>query len=181
MTNNRIKSLSKLIAGTAQVFLVVSCVFYVGLTFFIFLNPFPNKNLHYSFEGLAFHPSDLSLTLKILIQGLNTVAIVISIKLMYHFRNLFRNFASGNIFTNGTISQIKHLGLTTVYFAALNAASIPVNFNILNNLATLQTLQHFSYTVRFPFLPLIFGALVFLVAWIVGEGKKLKDDSDLVI
>lgn len=181
MTTEKIKSLSKLIAGTAQVFLIVSCVFYVGLTFFIFSNPFPNKNIHYSFEGLAYHPSDLSLTLKILIQGLYTVAIVIFIKLMYHFRNLFRNFASGNIFTNGTISQIKHLGLTTVYFAAFKVASIPVALYIINNLPALQTLQHFSYTASFPFLPLIFGALVFLVAWIVGEGKKLKDDSDLVI
>ena len=102
----------------------------------------------------------------------------IILKALYHLHRLVSNYSVGDVFTAGSVAQIKHLGKTLLYMAALQIL-------ISELLACLAIFRHktlyFSFPEDIPFGFLIGGGLLILISWVMEVGLGLREESDLTI
>lgn len=101
----------------------------------------------------------------------------LTLKVLYHFIRLMVMYSRGQIFTAQSVSQVRQVGIT---FACSLVIWLAVLIGAWPEIAAAQE-QWTSIMPSFPGADLM-GAFLFLfAAGIMDEGRKLRDEQDLVV
>lgn len=109
------------------------------------------------------------------IDGLAVAAIFL--KLFFHLRRLFQQYAEGTIFGRENVHQIRQIGITILMFPVLWAlvAIAPVFIPVDGQTALLE------YDGAGPLPEVILGTIILVVSWIMDVGRELREEQDLWI
>ena len=118
-----------------------------------------------------------SMTLTILL------ASVLILKGFYHLEKLFSCYAKGKIFTTEANSQIKNFGIIVCLWPFCQILCI-----LLSNIAVYLTYEIPIRMTNTPpdksvsiFTPLILGAAIIYISWVMEMGRELREDQELTI
>ena len=98
-----------------------------------------------------------------------TAAIVI--KGQIHLYRLFSNYSDGNVFTAGSVAQIRQLGVTLLLFAGLKILVVP----------WMVFLEHRMSLEGLPFLELFAGWVIILIARVMDAARGLREENEATI
>jgi hypothetical protein len=126
--------------------------------------------------GIGFEGAALTGRIQVLwlVQTLLNAALVL--KALYHLSMLLGLYSKGKLFTDANVSQIRQLGLTMIW-------ALPVWLIGLIGAAPELVAAQDQWLKIMPSFPsaAINGAIMVYVSWIVNEGRKLRDEQDLVV
>jgi len=157
------------------VFFIFMSVIFLWSTLASIVHPFPADSR--SVAGIVFQGE--AITGKI--QNLWLVQMVLSaalnLKILYHFIRLMMLYAKGRIFTAQSVAQIRQVGLTFVCMLGIWLIGL---IGAAPEIAAAQD-QWTNIMLSFPG-GAIMGACLFLyAAGIMDEGRKLREEQDLVV
>ncbi|MCP2604759.1 DUF2975 domain-containing protein [Candidatus Aminicenantes bacterium AH-873-B07] len=179
---NRIRNLSRIIRIIGQVIFYLTLIgVIVALTILSFGSKIDliEKSARVYLFGHKVGLFSLGTVEKILISL--TILLTIGIYLfgLYHFIKLFKLFEKGEIFTEKTIHQFKMLGLACIFYFPISVVSQLTKWYVV---LSVKLDAHPGISQIFKdFDIFVVGIAVILISWIMNEGKKLKDEQDLVV
>lgn len=97
----------------------------------------------------------------------------VGLKGLYHLERLFGDFARGEIFTTGSATQIRQLGLTAVLWAA-------ANFIWVGTVYAFEQ-QHLHHSFYFHADSIVIGATVVVVSWFMEMAAEMHEENELTI
>jgi hypothetical protein len=174
MTQDRLGTIQRASRAMLVLFILMSVIF-VWSALSNLARPLPADSRTLAgvvFEGAAISDKIHTLWLVQLVLGA-----ALGLKVLYHFIRLMMMYSRGELFTSRSVGQIRQVGLTfalgvAVWFVALIGAAPEI-------MAARD--QWSSIMPSFPGGS-IMGACLFLFASrIIDEGRKLRDEQDLVV
>ena len=136
----------------------------------------PDKTLMLRVAGSAVpwvNPSGVSNAMYVI---LITAFMLILMKGVFHLRLLFGYFASGEIFTEATVRELRRFGDTLLWW---------VGFSLLATVAVIIIARTddapIQLNISIPIWPLVAGILLNLVASIFAEGQRLDEEARLTV
>jgi hypothetical protein len=109
-----------------------------------------------------------------------TLSCAVVFKGLYHLRFLFTGFAHGDIFSAGSIRQIKGIGYSLLLWALvqfLQPFAALVIYHMIELPAGVNQVVNFIV----PLTSFIAGLLVWVIALAFEEGRQLQEDSVLTV
>ncbi len=103
-----------------------------------------------------------------------TLAAVLALKVaplllvLFHLKSLFANFTDGQLFTEENIRRIQMVGIWLV--ASVIASAIGIF--VIGKVLALP-----GYESDVDFLPLFYGAITYVAAFVMAEGRRISDDN----
>jgi hypothetical protein len=106
------------------------------------------------------------------------------LKGLYHLQRLFYFYARGRIFTTETNSQIGQIGVTVFLAGGIfiigiqlmkNAVSLAFNGHIWG------LRLHFPDDILLIVIPLLVGATIMCISWVMETGREIRVDRELTI
>ena len=98
------------------------------------------------------------------------VFILTSTLVAWFCHKLFQQYARGNLFTAEVVRNIYQIGRLYIF------AIVEKYF-----LDRLWATQHLQPLTGAPMFPLFAGALIFFIAWIMDEGRKIREEQELTV
>jgi hypothetical protein len=118
-------------------------------------------------------PQVVALTFVSLVGGLALVLLA-----LYRLARLFQNYAHGEIFTRGSVRELRLVGYVAVAYALLQF----VLFIAALALAAGGTIESpANLRVDFPIGPAIVAGLVLLLSWIMDVGAEIHEENELTV
>ena len=184
MENTRNFNLEK-IKKTSRIFKTLSTVFIYFLIFgmlvgtlgIIFVNS-PDAIIKLNNTELTF--DQVTPLIRMIAIAILVVVGSLLIKAFHHLKKLFILFGSGEIFTKGTVQEIRNLGYLLLFWAGANVLISIAEFAVLV-IANLNDSSSLFLEPSGFALPLFVGFVVLVVSRIMDEGRKLQEDSELTI
>jgi hypothetical protein len=115
--------------------------------------------------------SGLSRTQEIMVPLIFLIRGAVFIKGLWHVQNLFGLFSNGQIFTGGTVRQIKSIG-----YSMLAYGIVPLALVVILPPSILADSELGS-----PGPPIVSGLVIIFISWVMDEGRKIKEEHELVI
>jgi len=173
----KIRKVSKVVRIVCKIFLwLIPIAYLVGVVSIIIGTKIVTINIWRT----EIPASQLTTTSKVLVIIFSALVFAVIFKGLYHLRRLFANYADGNVFTAGSIAQIRQLGITFMLAAGLKFLAIPFGA-VLMLLCVPDEVTCSFETSMFPFAELIMGGLVFLIAWVMDIGRGLREENELTV
>lgn len=145
-------------------------------------SPIFHPNVYVKGMGLQ-HAKDLSPGGKLFMTLTILLASGLILKGFYHLEKLFSYYAKGKIFTSGANSQIKKFGITVCLWPPCTILCI-----FLSNIAVYLTYGIPIRMINTPpgtavslFTPLILGAAIIYISWVMEMGREIREDQELTI
>ncbi|MGA2852931.1 MAG: DUF2975 domain-containing protein [Verrucomicrobiota bacterium] len=106
-----------------------------------------------------------------LLGDFGVIVLVLTFTLVAWFcHKLFQQYARGNLFTAEVVHHICQIGRFYI-FAIVEKYFID----------RLWETQHLQPLTGIPMFPLFAGALIFFIAWIMDEGRKIQEEQELTV
>ena len=174
MTADRMSSIQRASRALLIFFIFMSVIFLWG-TLNSIVHPFPADTRTLAgvvFQGAAITDKIHGLWLTEMLLGA-----ALSLKILYHLIRLMTQYYRGKFFTAESVSQIRQVGLT---FACSMLIWPVVLIGAWPEIAAAQD-QLLSIMPSFPGGALIGACLFLFASRIVDEGRKLREEQDLVV
>ena len=174
MTADRLSTIQR-VSRALLVFFIFISVISLWSTVTNIVHPFPADSRALAgvvFEGSAITGKVQGLWLAQLLLGA-----ALNLKVLYHFIRLMMLYAKGQLFTAQSVAQIRQVGITFAFGLVIWLA---VLIGAAPEIAAAQD-QWLNVMPSFPG-GAIMGACLFLFAGrIMDEGRKLREEQDLVV
>ena len=95
---------------------------------------------------------------------------------LWHTIKLFQLYEKGKIFFAENINHIKKIGETIIFWAIIKT----IAGYILAFVAAYQGLN-IEKQISFNLTPLAIGVLLYVISWVMDEGRKLREEHELTI
>ncbi len=95
-----------------------------------------------------------------------------TILILFNLRSLFVQFAHGQIFTEGSIARLKNIGLWLLISVVTSNLAQIVFFRIAD-------LRQPDFDLKI--LPLMFGAMTYVAAYIMAEAQRIAADNAEIV
>jgi len=167
MVSRAVRALCKMLFGlTLTVFLVMVVLIIIG-----------TESGVVRLGGAEIPVNQLTTGSKSLTIGFLALVFTVVIKGLYHLHRLFANYSRGNIFTIGSVAQIRQLGITFLLGAGLQIFSVPlaVCLNVLSKP------NKAAVSLTLPFEAVITAGLLMLISWVMDAGRGLREENELTI
>jgi hypothetical protein len=174
MTADRMGSIQRASRALLIFFIFIS-VISLWSTFAAIAHPMPADSRTLAgvvFAGAAITPKVQGLWLMEMVLGA-----AVSFKVLYHFIRLMMLYARGSIFTARSVGHIRHVGLT---YACGIVIWLLVLIGAAPEIAAAQD-QWLNVLPSFPGGALIAACLFLFASRIMDEGRKLREEQDLVV
>ncbi len=172
----KIKKVSRVISGisSALMYIMIVGIFLATLAL-IFLN---GSDAKINVGDLMFPMEQATTAVRVLSIGLVFLAGAVFVFTFLHLKRLFKLYSEGEIFTEGTVKEIKNLGFMLILWAIFEG----ILFGVETLIAAIIELDvSVTFDISAIFLPLFIGIIVQIIARIMDEGRRLKEDIDLTI
>lgn len=174
MTEDRLSTIQRASRAMLGLFILMSVIF-VWSALSNLAHPFPADSR--ILAGVVFKGAAISDKIHALWLLQIVLSAALGLKVLYHFIRLMMMYSRGELFTSRSVEQIRQVGLTfalglVVWFVALIGAAPEI------------MAARDQWTSIMPSFPggSIMGACLFLLAsQIIDEGRKLRDEQDLVV
>ncbi len=87
---------------------------------------------------------------------------------LYYLQTLFAQFAHGQVFTDSNIGHIRMIGTWLV-------ASVVASLLAQAALFQVFAVPEFDFDIQFE--PLFYGAITYVAAYVMGEGRRISDEN----
>lgn len=179
----RIHTVSNLFRGFC-IFILVIFIFFIFVSFYSIWSGSPVVHTNVYVKGMGIqHANDLSASGKLFLTLAMLLASGLALKGFYHLQKLFFYYAKGKIFTTEANGQIKNFGITVCLWPFCNILCI-----LLRNIAVYLTYEIPIRMTNTPpdksvsiFIPLILGAAIIYISWVMEMGRELREDQELTI
>ena len=174
MTANRLSSIQRASRALLIFFIFMSVISLWGSIAMI-VHPFPADSRTLAgvvFEGAAITDKIHGLWLTNMV-----LSAALTLKVLYHFIRLMILYAKDKIFTAQSVAQIRQVGLT---FAFGIVIWLVVLIGAWPEIAAAQD-QLFNIMPSFPGGSIIGACLFLFASRIMDEGRKLREEQDLVV
>jgi hypothetical protein len=106
------------------------------------------------------------------------------LKGLYHMQRLFFCYSRGMIFTTEANSQMKQIGVTVslggvVFITGDQLMKNAINFALNENILGLRL--HFPDHILMIIIPLLVGATIMCISWVMETGREIREDQELTI
>jgi hypothetical protein len=113
---------------------------------------------------------------------LTTVALVGGLALMwaalYRLARLFGNYSRGEIFTRGSVGEIRWLGYVAVAYAVFQVALFVATLAVFAGAAAeVQTNLRFEL----PLGPVVIASFLLLLSWVMDVGAEMREENELTV
>jgi hypothetical protein len=95
-----------------------------------------------------------------------------SLFILFYLRALFARFASGEVFTGANIARIRLIGLLLLVSAVTTNLAQVIFFRIVGVAEP---------DFDFKLLPLLYGAITYIAAYIITEAQRIADDNASIV
>lgn len=180
---NRIQKVSKLF----RIFCIfVLMIYAVGSVLGIYAiwsgSSIVHTNVYVKGMGLQ-HAKDLAIGGKFFMTLMILIIFAYIFKGFYHLKNLFSSYSKGKIFSSETNGQIKKFGVTVCLWPVLQLLCI-----LISNIAVYLTYEIPVRMINTPpdksvsiITPLIIGAAIIYISWVMEMGREMREDQELTI
>lgn len=127
-------------------------------------------------HGLALHQPHLEAKIGIVEDGVRSLAWAVGLWFGYR---LFKFYAAGDLFSSRVVGCLKQIGGVAILIGIVRSSAL-----VINNLASLHHPVTFSLVAMSGlqlFLSVIPGFAFFCVAWIMDEGRKIREEQELTV
>ncbi|MCK5833598.1 DUF2975 domain-containing protein [bacterium] len=172
----RIKLASKIfrIGGQFIFWITLVSILILGILM-VFYNNFPD-DIQFTFDRQIIPVTDLVRSARIPIIIAIWATIAVFLRGIWHGKELFRLYEQGKIFYAENIMRIRRIGETLILFAVVKAiASFAITSVLLSEEVKAQPGLIINLTA------LIIGLLIYVVSWIMDEGRALREEQELTI
>jgi len=174
MTADRLSSIQRA-SRALLIFFVFMTVISLWSTLANLAHPFPADSR--TLAGVVFKGDAVTLKIDVLWQVQIVLSAALSLKVLYHLIRLLILFSRGQLFTTQSVAHIRHVGVT--FACGLLVWLIPL-IGAAPEIAAAQD-QWTSIMLSFPG-GAVMGACLFLFgSGIMDEGRKLREEQDLVV
>ena len=179
----RIKTVSNLFRGFCIFFLVI-CVISLLISVYVIWSGSSIVHINIYVNGMNLqHAKDLSAGGKTFMTLTILLASVLILKGFYHLQKLFFYYAKGKIFITEANGQIKNFGVTVCLWPFCQILCL-----LLSNIAVSLTYEIPAGMTNTPpdqsvsiFIPVILGAAIIYISWVMEMGRELHEDQELTI
>jgi hypothetical protein len=174
MTADRMNTIQRASRALLVFFIFISVIFLWG-TLTNIVHPFPPDTRTLAgvvFQGAAITDKIHGLWLTQMLLGA-----ALSLKILYHLIRLMMQYYRGKFFTAQSVAQIRQVGLT---YACSLVIWLVVLIGAAPEIAAAQD-QLLNIMPSFPGGALIAACLFLFASRIVDEGRKLREEQDLVV
>lgn len=107
------------------------------------------------------------------------VAIAPTLFVLFHLRAVFARFAGGQIFTDDNIKGLSMVGLGLVASVVMSiiAKSVITHIIPLTNSELVHVIPLTNANDGVSLTPLFYGAITYVAAYVMGEGRRISDDN----
>ena len=180
---NRIQKISKLFRAFCIFVLVIYAVGSILSIYAIWSgSSIVHTNIYVKGMGLQ-HAKDFSTGGKFFMTLWMLVIFAYVFKGFHHLKNLFSSYSKGKIFSSDANGQIKKFGITVCLYPVLEVLCI-----LLSNIAVYLTYEIPVRMINTPpdksvsiITPLIIGAAIIYISWVMEMGRELREDQELTI
>jgi hypothetical protein len=96
---------------------------------------------------------------------------------LHRLARLFEHYARGEIFTRGSVRELRLLGYVAVAYAVLQV----VLFVGALALAARGAIDPAELRIDFPIVPAVIASLVMLLSWIMDVGAEMREENELTV
>ncbi len=172
----KIRIASKIIRVGGQIVFWMTVVGLIALTvFMLFLREIP-EGVHFQFDQQTIPISDFDISARIPILIVLWATILVFLRGIWHGKELFRLYEQGKIFFADNIMRIRRIGETLVLFAIIKAIG---SFVVTTVLLSEEVEAPVGVTINLT--ALVIGLLIYVVSWVMDEGRALREEQELTI
>jgi len=135
-------------------------------------------------DELTFPSGNLTTTIIFLVLIIAFIKLVIMEIGLYNLYKLFSLYKECQIFVADSVRRFKYLGYTMILWAFGDIITSGLKILIIAQLS-IEEIEPAAYQLnvgRGAFIPTLFsGIIIILISWVMDEGRKIKEDSDLTI
>ena len=118
-------------------------------------------------------PLAVALTFVALVAGLG-----LALTALYRLARLFENYARGDIFTRGSVREIRLLGYVAVAYAILQFVMFVGTMALL---AGGGITSPTNVRVEFPIGPAVLAGCILLLSWVMDVGAEIREENELTV
>ena len=174
LTANRLAAIQRASRSLRIFFIFLAAVLAFG-TLNKFTQPFPPGSR--TLAGVVFQGAAITGKIQILWLAQIVLDALLNLKILYHFIRLLGMFAQGKLFTAQNVSQLRQIGLTLM---CTPVVWLIAPIGAWPEIVAAQV-QWMKIVASFPVGPALTGAVFLFAAWIMNEGRELREEQDLVV
>jgi hypothetical protein len=175
ITANRLAAIQRASRSLRVFFIFLAAVLVLG-TLNKITQPFPPGTR--TLAGVVFQGAAITAKIQILWLVQTVLGALLSLKILYHFTRLLGMFAKGKLFTVQNVAQLRQIGLT---LTGVLVVWLVVLIGAWPEIVAAQDQWVKIVLPSFPAGPALTGAVFLFAAWIMNEGRELREEQDLVV
>lgn len=115
---------------------------------------------------------DLTFGKRFLLTAVLALKVAPVLLVLFHLKTLFGNFTGGHVFTDENIRHIQMVGVWLVASVVASAVGLVVIGDVL---------AVPGYKGEVDFTPLFYGAITYVAAYVMGEGRRIAADNAEIV
>ena len=124
-----------------------------------------------NYDGRIFRSAGLTLGHRLILGAVTAAAWGVLFNCVYHLYRLFGNYSRGEIFTRGSVGQLRKFGIACVLWGVISFLW----------LLSLAISAHPAQTFPGHADSLVIGAVVIVIAWFMDMAVDLREENELTI
>lgn len=174
LTASRLAAIQRASRSLRIFFIFLAAILVLG-TLSRIAQPFPPGTI--TLAGVVFQGAAITGKIQILWLVRTLLYALLSLKILYHFITLLGMFAQGKLFTVQNVAQLRQIGLTLVSMLVVWLIAL---IGAWPEIVAAQN-QWAKIVLSFPGGAAVSGAVFLFAAWIMNEGRELREEQDLVV
>jgi hypothetical protein len=121
---------------------------------------------------MTFQVADLTLFHRLLLIALSILTWGVMFKCIYHLYRLFGNYSRGEIFTRGSVSQLRQWGIACLLWGVMNVLWLGLWIATSANVPSSLQIHNDSFAI---------GIIIIVIAWFMDMAVDLREENELTI
>jgi len=175
----KIERVSKIIRILAQVvfcFTIFAILVLTALT--VFISEENHENIYLKVQGQEFLVEQFGFQARVLFLLVIFLWGLVFEKGVYQVIQLFKLYEKGKIFLSENVLRIKELGKVLILWSFVKLIS---DWGTVELVQLTSPSNTSSFSLSLDFTALVVGILIMVVAWVMDEGRKLREEAELTI
>lgn len=175
----KIQKVSKTFYGLFSLLLIVVPLYYVG--FWLLINQFPQSLITVGSPPAPMMQAPLSLSLRLIGLVVSLLPLLALVYVLFNLRQLFAFYIKGNIFSFEHVRLFKKIAKGLVFWVILSIiydSATSVLFTFSNPPGQRELTVGISSS---EITTLIIAAAIFVIAWVMDEGRMIAEEQQLTV
>jgi hypothetical protein len=131
-----------------------------------------NRGGSVGYFDVWFRIGDLTLGRRLAVLAMVVLTSAVWLKCFYHLHQLFGNYSRGEIFTSGSIGQLRQVGIACVLWGVMKVSWVALSRAFSG---------HPSAPVQVGAEMIPIGAIIVAVAWFMAMAVEMREENELTV